>query len=580
MYENAYTVRTALQQDTLQKVTSSENDNVVDDGLADGYYSVDIDVLHETKEEASMAAEFFNKTGLPLRIQNGKAYLTIQVIKDGKGMTNVITAIEQRINGIYRDLRLNYLNDNSVRYITAEVEFDEISDYAYLRTDITAMAGMKPVLRIKLDESSITEGAGSIDTTLSGDIVAVSKVVAENGKVTITLSGEDEELTADQFTGKVYLDGDTKGTELELKDFKIEGTSVTFTYDAIAQTEKEQSVVIGITYGGTETKAEAFKVEALNTINPNLTQIKFKENVTSIKYIKGYEDGTFRPNGKLTKAETLSMLSLLVNTPQREYYTTDIKVLQSEKDETSMAAQFFTTEDVKVIKQNDYYLVEMEIANEGLGFSDIITSIEMKVNGTYEPLQVRKSVDMKKAYVTLKLESLGEVTLKTGIAPMGNVAPELRLVFDDLTESKFTSSYSDIDMWAKDAITLFEQAGVIGGDADTFNPNEAMTRGEFVKIIADIVGLEVTQDYTDEFKDVKGHKYGAYIAAATKAGYINGYENNTFRPNETLTRAEAVVLINRVIGHSEETAVETTASFKDLKVSHWAYDEILKVVSH
>lgn len=552
-----------------------------DGGIQDGYYSIDINVLHETQDTSSMASGFFNKTGLPLRIQDGKAYLTIQVLKDGMGMTDVITSLEQRIDGTYKSLYLNYKNDSSKRYVTAEVQFESLDDVAYLRCGIAPMQGMNPVLRIKLDKGSLQEGAGSIDTSFSADEAAtINKVEAENGKVKVYLNAADEELTANDFTGKIYLNDDTKGSDLKLKDFKMENEVITFTYDAVEVAEKDQTVTIGITLNEKETKSNTFTVKGLLSESKN-AKISLKENAHEIKYIKGYEDGTFKPNSKVTKAEALSMLSLLVDGVENEYYTANISILHATKDETSMAGQFFKNAGVSVKKQDGRYFIELEIANEGLGFTDIITGVEQKIGESYKALEVRKTADMKKAYVTLEVASLEDaVVLKTGIAPMGSVAPELRIVVDtkSLEESKFESGYTDIDMWAKDAITLFEEAGVIGENGEeTFNPNENITRAEFIKIIAQVAGLEASEDYVHEFKDLEGHAFEGYINAAAEAGYIHGYGDNTFKPEGTLTRAEAVKVINKLVGHTEETNVDVENPFKDLISNHWAYDEILKV---
>ena len=567
---------------SLQEVVILGQTIVNNDGLKDGNYSVDISVLQETQDTASMAAVFFKKDELPLRIENGKAYLTIQVLKDGMGMKDVIASLEQRIDGSYTDLYLEHLNDASIRYITTEVEFESIDDEAYIRCDIVPMQGMKPVLRIKLNQDSIEEGLGTINTNFKANVeLGISTVEAENGKVKVTLNDVDENLTINDFKGKVYLDNSTSGKELTLKNFKMEEEVITFEYDEIKATQKDQKVVIGITFKEVETKAEAFTVKGLVEEVQVKEILTLKENAKEIKYIKGYEDGTFRPNGTVTKAEALSLLSRLVDGMNRSYYLANISVLQAEKDEPSMSAQFFKTEDVVIKKQGENYLVELEIVNEGLGFTNIITSIEHKVNGKYETVEVHKSEDMKKAYVTLEVAQLDEaIVLRTGIAPMGNVTPELRIIVDtkSLEESTFVTRYTDIDMWAKDAIIVFEEAGVIGENGEEkFNPNQGITRAEFVKVIAQIAGLEVSEDYKHGFKDIEGHVYENYIAAANEAGYISGYGNNTFKPEGTLTRAEAVKVINKLIGHTEETNVEMENTFKDLSEKHWAYNEILKV---
>lgn len=164
---------------------------------------------------------------------------------------------------------------------------------------------------------------------------------------------------------------------------------------------------------------------------------------------------------------------------------------------------------------------------------------------------------------------------------MGNVKPELRVLIKDLQEGEFVSQYADIDMWAKDSIILFEQSGVIGEDESSrFAPNTGMTRGEFVKIIAKVVALEVAEEDEAIYTDTDGYIYEAYINVCSKAGYINGFEDGSFQPEKAITRAEIVTLINRVIGHSEETDVEVENNpFKDLKETHWAYKEVIKVAN-
>ena len=561
----------------VQKIDSNT------DELTDGSYSVNIEVLQETSDQASMAASFFNKEGLPLEIINGKAYLTIQVLKDGMGMKDVITSLEQKIGGNFQELNLDYLDDSSKRYVTAEVVFDSVDSEAYLRCGIAPMGSMKPVLRIRLDKSSIEAGAGNIDTELKAETTnSISSVVAENGKVTITLAAADETLTAEDFAGKIYLNDSDAGKTLTLKDFKMNNETVTFTFDKVEQTKDNQNVKIGITLNGVETKSNEFVVKGSVLTTESVQKVTLKENAKEVKYIAGYEDGTFRANKEVTNAEIITMLRSLIDVPVVNYYSAQINVLQSEKDEASMAKQFFKTDGIKIRKQADKYFVELEISNEGLGFTNIITNVEQKVDGVFKTIEVQKSSDLKKAYVTLEVEDLSEaIVLKTGIAPMGSAAPELRIVINEssLKESAYESQFTDIDMWAKEDIVLFESLGLIGGQGETaFNPNKAITRGEYLRLMAVVSGLEINKDSKHPFADSVGHIYEDYIAAAYEAGFIKGYEDGSFRPDQTLSRAEAVAMINRFIGHDETTHVDVENPFSDLIASHWAYQEIIKVV--
>lgn len=566
---------------SLEEVVIQGKSQGVIEGLVDGDYSVDIEVLHETNNETSMAAQFFTQTNLPLAIVNGKPYLTIQVKKDGMGMKDVITSLEQKVGGNYQSLHLSHLDDAQKRYITTEVEFESVDDVVYLRCGIAPMLPMKPVLRLRLVESSIKPGAGQIDTSLvANEKTAIQSVVAENGKVTITLTAEDKSLTANDFIGRVYLDGSKEGTLLTLKDFKMEGTQVSFTYDEIEAKDKEQKVQIGITFNQEEISSNVFVISGLK-VEVKLG-FEIKEDAQNIRYIKGYEDHTFRPNEKVTKAETIAMLAKFIDAPEKDYQTASIDVLHKDKNEASMAKQFFKTDDIMIEKVGQSYEVHLEIENEGLGFTNIITGVWQQVGKSYEPLVVEKSADLKKAYVVIKTDSLKDpITLKTGIAPMGDMAPELRIVIDQKTlrDSEYRSQYEDIDMWAKEEITLFEQLGLIGEEKATlFNPNVAITRGEFVKIIAQITRLNVEEVEALPFKDIEASIYKNYIIAATEAGYINGYDDGEFKPEENLTRAQVVKVINKVMGHDQVELEEKENTFKDLSESHWAYEDILKAV--
>lgn len=567
----------------VQEVTLVQKEISNNEGLADGSYSVNIKILQETSDQTSMAAQFFNQEGLPLEIVNGKAYLTIQVLKDGMGMKDVITSLEQKINGGFQALSLDYLDDSSKRYVTTEVVFDSIDTEAYLRCGIAPMGSMKPVLRIKLDKDSIEVGSGNIDTGLKAEMAAsINSVVAENGKVTINLAAADETLTAEDFAGKIYLNGSDTGKTVTLKDFKMNEEVVTFTFDEVKQTEENQTVKVGITLNEVETKSNEFVVKGSAVTVESPQKVTLKENAKEMKYIAGYEDGTFRANQQVTNAEMITMLTDLIDVPTINYYSAQIDVLQSEKNEASMAKQFFKTEGIQIKKQAHQYFVELEISNEGLGFTNIITNVEQKVDGVFKTVEVQKSSDLKTAYVTLEVDDLSKaIILKTGIAPMGSVAPELRIVIDEssLKESAYESQFTDIDMWAKEDIELFESLGLIGGEGETiFNPNKAITRGECVRLITLIAGLDIKEENEHPFADSVGHEYENYITAAYEAGFIKGYEDESFRPDQTLSRAEVVAMINRFIGHDESTNVDIVNPFADLTASHWAYQEILKVV--
>ena len=92
-------------------------------------------------------------------------------------------------------------------------------------------------------------------------------------------------------------------------------------------------------------------------------------------------------------------------------------------------------------------------------------------------------------------------------------------------------------------------------------------------------GLIMTSS-TKTFSDVADGKwYSSYIRQAVQYGLISGYTDGTFRPEQYITRAETVTMINRMLGRNYETAYELhsmACPFPDVSQSSWAYGNIME----
>ncbi len=118
---------------------------------------------------------------------------------------------------------------------------------------------------------------------------------------------------------------------------------------------------------------------------------------------------------------------------------------------------------------------------------------------------------------------------------------------------KTTSSFSDIKdgAWCCRAVSTLTNMGIIKGYTDgTFQPNKSITRAELATIIARFAKLDVN---TKTFSDITGHWAQKNIELAAGNGWINGYEDGTFRPNNNITRAETFAMINRVLDRQTES---------------------------
>jgi hypothetical protein len=80
------------------------------------------------------------------------------------------------------------------------------------------------------------------------------------------------------------------------------------------------------------------------------------------------------------------------------------------------------------------------------------------------------------------------------------------------------------------------------------------------------------------FVDIEGSWAKAHIQAVQAAGIMKGYADGTFKPNKVLTRAEAVTIINRILGRGPLEGVKTSP-WKDVQPSHWAYGDIVEATT-
>ena len=132
-----------------------------------------------------------------------------------------------------------------------------------------------------------------------------------------------------------------------------------------------------------------------------------------------------------------------------------------------------------------------------------------------------------------------------------------RLLTDETRNANSTksNSYSDVaaGAWYNHAVSTLSAMGIVKGDSHgKFNPNAPITRAEFAAIAARFDDKANTTAV--DFSDIASHWAKDEISAAANNGWINGYTDGTFRPNNKITRAETMTLVNRVLKRLPETA--------------------------
>ena len=152
-----------------------------------------------------------------------------------------------------------------------------------------------------------------------------------------------------------------------------------------------------------------------------------------------------------------------------------------------------------------------------------------------------------------------------------------RLLTDDVRAQYQTTenAFADVSTgaWYNTAVSTMAAMGILNGRADdTFAPNEPITRAEFATICARFDHSEITADA--HFSDGETHWAKDFIARAAALGWIQGRSADVFDPDAKITRAEAMTLINRVLRRLPESAdslLEDMRTWPDNPSDRWYY---------
>ena len=173
--------------------------------------------------------------------------------------------------------------------------------------------------------------------------------------------------------------------------------------------------------------------------------------------------------------------------------------------------------------------------------------------------------------------------------PDGNVRPQnnitraetaaifYRLLDDTVRRASQTSAniFSDVgeNDWFNTEVSTLSRLGIIKGYSNgTFLPDKPITRAEFAAIITRFAEDDAL--VTRTFSDIDGHWARDAILDAAGRGWINGYSDGSFKPDKQITRAEAITIVNRVMGRvptTEEAFLEGMKTWPDSLAGQWYY---------
>ena len=153
-----------------------------------------------------------------------------------------------------------------------------------------------------------------------------------------------------------------------------------------------------------------------------------------------------------------------------------------------------------------------------------------------------------------------------------------RLLTEQIEADKtYSNTFSDVPKgyWAANYIGYMQQFGIITGYSDgSFHPDAPVTRAEFAAIAS---RFEKLTEGSKSFTDVPDTYWAArYINFAATRGWVTGYSDGTFKPENTITRAEVAAVTCRLLERSADQSyirshLKELRTFADMTESHWAY---------
>ncbi|MHB9145052.1 MAG: S-layer homology domain-containing protein [Symbiobacteriia bacterium] len=178
------------------------------------------------------------------------------------------------------------------------------------------------------------------------------------------------------------------------------------------------------------------------------------------------------------------------------------------------------------------------------------------------------------------------IAVPTTLDPTTNVATasvDHFTVFALLGSDSFKKFNDMAGHWAEGDVLKLASLGVAKGFADGgYHPGDTITRAQFTNLLVIAAGLAPVAHPTLSFKDADQIPVWSqgYVAAGVTAGLIAGYEDNTFRPNALVTRAEMAKLVAGALKLKNKLPANPASSFTDNdSVPSWAKDSVGQAAS-
>jgi hypothetical protein len=212
----------------------------------------------------------------------------------------------------------------------------------------------------------------------------------------------------------------------------------------------------------------------------------------------------------------------------------------------------------------------LELNNFGSTYVDRTVVLAIPIDETHATVVLYDPTTGQFSFVPALFEKQSDGSIKVNFKRNGNS------IYTVLSSTK---TFDDVSKhWAKADIELMANKLIVKGATDTsFAPESNITRAEFTALLVRALGL--TSDATSAtFTDIKSSDWFAgSVGAAVKAKLVSGFEDNSFKPNDTITREQMAVMIAGAISAAGKKVADPSTSSKSLanfddraSISSWA----------
>ena len=405
----------------------------------------------------------------------------------------------------------------------------------------------------------------------------------------------------------VKIEKDTANTEAQMSTFKV--GDVTLTVNNTTNTitgELPWSYTIGDKTNNATNAAKAmfaeFDISDYAVLTDNGTnKVTFFSNGDWDGDGEAEENGT--PTGAGVDVGTFNNREFLfvrnndANHTVDVYFASDTEIADLDKDQVVVKAENRLDNQTNYSKTTyTFQLTWKEASNEAEIKAFSIGNYTGVIDGRNITLNVPYGTDLTNMVATFTTsigatikvnDPVGGVGMISGSTSVNYTNPVKLYVTSESTKNtvEYTVtvdeglSFSDVNSgdWFYDNVMDAANNGYVSGYPDgTFKPNGSTTRAEFASMIANAMGYESEPSDSDTmFPDVANDFWAkAAINFCAQNGIIEGYDDGTFKPNQTITRQEAAAILNNAFDLAEKYGISDEQFPDDGKIANWASDHV------